>query len=112
MCSKHFRTKREMSHHMSADHKSYKICDYFKEGKCDVDGECRYNHEVLEQGQEICFKCGKKFKSKRDLRRHMKNYMAMKFAIDTYTINAQLGDAYSAISCQMHQMWLESRKER
>ena len=71
MCNKPFRTKRELSHHMSADHKSYKPCDYFKEGKCDVDGECRYNHEILEPGQEICFKCGDKFNSKRDLRRHI-----------------------------------------
>jgi len=41
----------------------------------------------------------------------LKKYMAMKYVIDTYKINAQLGDAYSAISCQMHQMWIESHKE-
>ena len=29
MCNKLFRTKIELSHHMSADHKSYKPCEYF-----------------------------------------------------------------------------------
>ena len=71
MCNKPFRTMRELSHHMSFDHKSYKPCHYFKEGKCDVDGECRYNHEILKPGQEICYKCGLKFKSKSDLLRHI-----------------------------------------
>ena len=41
----------------------------------------------------------------------LKKYMAMKYVIDTYRIIAQLGDAYSAMSCQMHQMWIESHKE-
>ena len=71
LCNKYFRTKRERSNHMSSDHKSYKPCDYFKEGKCDVDGECRYNHTILKAGQEICYKCGQMFNSKRDMLKHI-----------------------------------------
>ena len=71
ICDKQFMTQREVSHHMNSDHKSYKPCTYLKEGKCEVDGECRYNHEILLPGQEICYKCGKKFKAKKDLLKHI-----------------------------------------
>ena len=67
MYNKLFRTKIKLSHDMSANHKSYKPCDYFKEGKCDVNGKCRYNHEKRKPGQEICYKCELKFKSKGEL---------------------------------------------
>ena len=30
LCKKYFTTTRELSHHMSSDHKSYKPCHYFK----------------------------------------------------------------------------------
>ena len=30
-----------------------------------------FNHEILKPGQEICYKCGLKFKSKSDLLRHI-----------------------------------------
>ena len=71
LCNKHVWTKRELTNHVNSDHKSNKPCHYFKEDKCDLDDECRYRHIKLKQGEETCYKCGKIFKSKRDLLRHI-----------------------------------------
>ena len=72
LCHKSFITKKELSNYMPSEHKSHKPCDYFKEDKCDLNSdECQYNHIKLRPGQEICFKCGTQFTSKRDMLKHI-----------------------------------------
>ena len=70
-CHITLKTKRDITTHMKENHKSYKPCDYFLEDRCDLDGECRYNHVKLKPGQQICYKCGDKFNLKSDMRRHI-----------------------------------------
>ena len=49
------------------------ICKYFPTNTCEYDSECRFNHEILTHGQQICYKCGKKFDRKSSLLNHIKN---------------------------------------
>ena len=41
------------------------------ESRCDLDTKCMFNHEKLKPGDEICYKCGKVFMSKRELGNHI-----------------------------------------
>ena len=70
-CDIFVKTKREITTHMKENHYSYKPCDYFLENRCELDGECRYNHIKLKPGEQICYKCGKTFKLKSDMRKHI-----------------------------------------
>ena len=64
-CSSKFKTKIELTNHIKENHKSHKPCDYFLEDRCELDADCRFNHIKLIQGQQICYTCGLKFKSKK-----------------------------------------------
>ena len=71
LCNKQISKRRELTNHLISDHKSKKPCDGFREDRCDLDDECRFRHIKLKQGEEICYKCGKIFQSKRDLLSHI-----------------------------------------
>ena len=70
-CSKPFKTESELTNHVKDNHKSYKPCKLNKESRCDLDTECMFNHEKLKPGDEICYKCGKVFTSKKELGNHI-----------------------------------------
>ena len=71
-CTYNFKTEREITNHIKEDHRSYKPCDYFLEDRCELDGDCRFNHTKLDHGQQICYTCGDKFNYKRDMFNHIK----------------------------------------
>ena len=71
-CSSSFSTKKELTNHIKDYHKTHKPCDYFAEDRCNFDeDECGFCHIKLNQGEYICYKCGKIFKSKRDMMKHI-----------------------------------------
>ena len=90
-CASNFTTRRELTTHIKEEHKSYKPCDYFLENSCELDdNDCRFNHIKLAQGQQICYTCGDKFKSKRDMISHIKadhgNTVCYKFLQNKCTV--------------------------
>ena len=50
-------------------HKSYKLCKNYAVNKCELESECRYNHDIF---LRICYKCGVKSSSKTDIIKHIK----------------------------------------
>ena len=69
-CNSNFDTNEELTTHIKEYHTNYKPCDYFKEDRCQDEG-CRFYHFKLSPGEHICYKCGKIFKNKRDLIKHI-----------------------------------------
>ena len=73
-CETRFETKNDLDQHIFNNHKSHKPCrEFTKNNKCEYDTECRYNHTLLLQGEQICFKCGDKLKSQSLLMKHIKD---------------------------------------
>ena len=82
VCNLLFKNLDDLSKHTTIAHTSlsnfkekqtsYKPCDYFLEDRC-TDEECRFNHTKLLQGQQICYKCGKTFTTKRGLLKHIED---------------------------------------
>ena len=70
-CDETFGTQRELSRHITENHKSHKPCDYFREDRCDV-AECRFKHIKLNPGEQICYTCGKIFISRKDMVSHIR----------------------------------------
>ena len=58
--------------HIVHQHKSYKPCRNYATQSCEYK-PCRFNHEVLQRGEQMCYKCGKKFNSKGELLNHIRN---------------------------------------
>ena len=71
-CYAELKSKSDLESHIKESHKYYKPCDYFIEDNCELDSKCRFYHIKLNQGEQICYKCGKIFKSKKDLINHIK----------------------------------------
>ena len=70
-CEMVLKTKNDLRKHIKENHKSYRPCDFFQEGRCELDDECPYNHVKVQPGQHICFKCGNPSSSKGELRQHI-----------------------------------------
>ena len=66
-CSSSLSTKRELTNHIKDHHITHNPYEYFDEDNCD-DDDCRFRHIKL--GQYICYKCGKIFRSKREMMKH------------------------------------------
>ena len=63
-CEMVFEDKNNLDTHILDKHKSRKPCKYFPSNSCEYDDECRFNHIILKQGEQICYKCGKTFDRK------------------------------------------------
>ena len=72
-CEMVFENKNNLDTHILDKHKSRKPCKYFASNSCEYDDECRFNHIILKQGEQICYKCGKIFDRKSSLLNHIKN---------------------------------------
>ena len=70
-CEMVFEDKNNLDRHILDQHKSHKPCKYFPSNSCEYDDECRFSHEILRQGEQICYKCGKKFDRKSSLLNHI-----------------------------------------
>ena len=72
LCNKTLKSKRELSNHIKVEHKTYQPCRNFVNNSCTYNDDCRFNHVILEEGTQICFKCGKIETSKTALMKHVK----------------------------------------
>ena len=73
-CKTDLTHKHELDNHILEEHKSYKPCRNVATNSCEYNEKCRFNHEVLPKGEQLCFKCGDKFSKKSILLNHIKNY--------------------------------------
>ncbi len=72
-CVDKFRLRSDMRQHIKATHKTYKPCRNFtSSNNCAFGDDCIYNHDTITEGEQICFSCGDKFRTKHDLINHMK----------------------------------------
>ena len=72
-CSKDFIYKIDLTKHMKETHKMYNSCRDIQ--ACtykDSRQGCRYNHKEYPERRQVCFECGKNFKTVHDLMRHRK----------------------------------------
>ena len=71
-CELSFSSKEELELHLK-DHQSYKPCRNFGSNNCEFnEDECSFRHIILEQNQQICYKCGSITTSKTELMKHIK----------------------------------------
>ena len=66
-----FISKKDLVTQKNRHHKTYRVCDYFKEGKCNR-SPCRYSHKKLKEGHYRCYECGHDFSSSDDMYKHRK----------------------------------------
>ena len=71
-CEEKFIDKNELVNHKNMKHKTYKPCEYHKEGKCKR-SPCRYSHRAIKEGYCVCYHCGKEFPEKHSLYNHRKS---------------------------------------
>ena len=73
-CGKEFIYKIDMTKHIKDTHKTYKPCRNIQTCSYkDSRQGCRYNHKEYPEGHQVCFECGKSFKTVHDLMRHRKS---------------------------------------
>ena len=71
-CETKFRTKEAMNKHKKVTHRTnYKPCQNFPLNNCEYDGDCNFYHVLLNQGQHICYKCGKISENKTLMMKHI-----------------------------------------
>ena len=74
ICKLNFRSQKEINIHNRIIHKkSLKPCRNFPSGNCEYDDDCNFNHVILNQGDQICYKCGDVFGNTTLLIRHITN---------------------------------------
>ena len=54
------------------NHKSHKPCRDFATNSCEYRSECRYKHIKLQKNEQICYTCGEKTQTIKDLMIHIK----------------------------------------
>ena len=70
-CGKEFIYKIDLNKHISDIHMTYKPCRNAQ--TCTYAPRCRYNHKEYPQGHQVCYECGKSFKSMHELMKHRKS---------------------------------------
>ena len=70
-CDLFFKTRNDLNKHMAEKHKSWKPCRKFQTNNCEFDSDCMFNHIKLGENEQICFKCGRIFKSKHEMMKHV-----------------------------------------
>ena len=70
LCNKDFIYRIDLSKHVAEEHKTYKQCRNL--GSCSYRQRCRYNHNEYPPGTQVCYECGKTFKTIHELMRHRK----------------------------------------
>ena len=70
-CGKSMIDKTKLREHLNESHPSYKPCTKYKTDSCN-ETMCRFSHIKLQPNQDICYKCGTIYLSKKDLINHIK----------------------------------------
>ena len=65
-------SKNELSKHIVQNHKSHKPCRDFAANSCEYRSECRYKHIKVQKNEQICYTCGEKTQTIKDLMIHIK----------------------------------------
>ena len=78
-CDEKFISKKDLVTQKNRHHKTYRVCDYFKEGKCNR-SPCRYSHKKLKEGHYRYYECGNDFSSSDDMYKHRKKNKNRKYA--------------------------------
>ena len=68
-CCKDFIYKIDLKKHINESQKTYKPCRNLDSCTYKV---CRFNHKVYPEGHQVCYECGKSFKTVHELMRHRK----------------------------------------
>ena len=71
ICEEKFISRKDLMTHVTLVHPSYKTCRDFKDNKCRR-SKCRYAHNIIKEGNCVCFQCGKEFSDKGDMMMHIK----------------------------------------
>ena len=77
-CNQDFIYRLDLKKHINDAHKTYKPCRNLK--TCTYLPKCKYNHQEYPQGTQICYECGKTFKTAHDLMRHRKKHTKLSCA--------------------------------
>ena len=70
ICDKDYIYKIDLNKHIREAHKSYKTCRNLK--TCTYAPKCRYDHTEHPEGTQVCYECGKTFKTLHELMKHRK----------------------------------------
>jgi hypothetical protein len=70
ICDKDYVYKIDLNKHIRETHKSYKTCRNLK--SCTYAPKCRYDHTEHPEGTQVCYECGKTFKTLHELMKHRK----------------------------------------
>ena len=67
-CGKEFVYKLDLKKHIIETHMTYKPCRNAQ--SCTYAPKCRYNHKEYPEGHQVCYECGKSFKTMHELMKH------------------------------------------
>ena len=70
ICDKDYVYKIDLNKHIRESFKSYKTCRNLK--TCTYAPKCRYDHTEHPKGTQVCYECGKTFKTLHELMKHRK----------------------------------------
>ena len=70
-CGEDLIYKIDLTKHVTQAHMTYKPCRDLQ--TCTYAPKCRYNHREYPVGHQVCFECGKSFKTMHELMRHRKS---------------------------------------
>ena len=71
-CNLACNNKNELNLHINDEHKSHKPCRYYATDSCQYNEDCHYKHIKLIDNEQICFTCGVKASTIKDLMTHIK----------------------------------------
>jgi hypothetical protein len=72
MCNIASKSKNELNKHIAQSHKSHKPCRDFATNSCHYKSECKYKHIILQRNEQICYTCGTRTNTMKDLMAHIK----------------------------------------
>ena len=90
-CDKTFTVSNDFITHRQSAHKTFKPCRNLQ--NCDYKESCIFNHSPLEEGKYLCFECGKKCDTFKELMHHRKNNHNMDKCLKFMRNNCPFNDA-------------------
>ena len=66
-------SRNDLNKHIAQSHKSHKPCREYATNSCDYKSECKYRHIKLKHNEQICYTCGKRTQTIKELMAHIKD---------------------------------------